>query len=392
MALVAISQQKTLGQLVKEMNDARNKLYTPPNGAWPVYSDAFDVLEGMIDDVKDDLKALYGIKIDSTSPKDATVKVKKSVTLSEEIKTALAAVETKRSEVEDLWLDAYDAWQAYHNTVAAYNSHPHVSPEERLDVPGLDKFVATSLYTCHGPCEYPFETDSLAQVSHQAYCSEKHGTSGTTGVTYYLCSGSCPRSSQHWKECRATSCSVLFPPPENEHEADYYDHKVKCSESVYSALNPNAKCGEEYYTCQNSSCPESNTHWSGSTPPPSPSYHACGVHETSVSGDHSLQASCSASNANGSCTVSGFYACDGHSHVYPSPTLCPANSWTGCGSTTSDATTCGSGHTYYTCNPSAVSWHTADRTCSRTGCNATYTDCSRGSETKHCLGKYKWHK
>lgn len=128
------------------------------------------------------------------------------------------------------------------------------------------------------------------------------------------------------------------------------------------------------------------------------SYHACGNHETSVSGDHSLQASCSASNANGSCTVSGFYACDGHSHVYPSPpdppspTLCPANSWTGCGSTTSDATTCGSGHTYYTCNPSAVSWHTADRTCSRTGCNATYTDCSRGSETKHCLGKYKWHK
>lgn len=133
-------------------------------------------------------------------------------------------------------------------------------------------------------------------------------------------------------------------------------------------------------------------------PPSSPSYHSCGNHETSVSGDHSLQASCSASNANGSCTVSGFYACDGHSHVYPSPpdppspTLCPANSWTGCGSTTSEATTCGSGHTYYTCNPSAVSWHTADRTCSRTGCNATYTDCSRGSETKHCLGKYKWHK
>ncbi len=101
-ALVAISQQKTLGQLVKEMNDARNKLYTPPDGAWPVYSDAFDVLEGMIDDVKDDLKALYGIKIDSTSQIDAAVKVKKSVTLSEEIKTALAAVETKREEVEDL--------------------------------------------------------------------------------------------------------------------------------------------------------------------------------------------------------------------------------------------------------------------------------------------------
>ena len=129
-------------------------------------------------------------------------------------------------------------------------------------------------------------------------------------------------------------------------------------------------------------------------PPSSPSYHACGVHETSVSGDHSLQASCSASNANGSCTVSGFYACDGHSHVYPSPptVVCPANRWTSCGGTVSHETTCGAGHTYYTCNPSAVSWHQTPRTCSRSGCNSTYTNCSRGSDTKHCLGKYKWHK
>lgn len=53
---------------------------------------------------------------------------------------------------------------------------------------------------------------------------------------------------------------------------------------------------------------------------PSPTYHACGDHLTSVSGDHSLQASCTSTDSNGnSCTVTSFYACDGHSHSYPSP-------------------------------------------------------------------------
>ena len=83
-------------------------------------------------------------------------------------------------------------------------------------------------------------------------------------------------------------------------------------------------------------------------PPPSPTYHACGVHETSVSGDHSLQASCTSTDSNSNtCTVTNFYACDSHTHSYPappptptptpppeptptptpppSPTLCPAN-------------------------------------------------------------------
>ena len=151
------------------------------------------------------------------------------------------------------------------------------------------------------------------------------------------------------------------------------------------------------------------------TPPPSPTYHACGEHETSVSGDHSLQASCSLTDSNGNyCTVTNFYACDSHTHSYPtppptptptptpppeptptppppSPTLCPANAWTGCGSTTSHATTCGGGHTYYTCNPSAVSWHQTSRTCKRSSCGASYTNCTRGDGT--CSGgDYIWHK
>ncbi|MDE0313862.1 MAG: hypothetical protein OXM61_03090 [Candidatus Poribacteria bacterium] len=72
-----------------------------------------------------------------------------------------------------------------------------------------------------------------------------------------------------------------------------------------------------------------------------PSYHACGVHETSVSGDHSaagcgvsghyvcdgsdhsLQASCTTTNASGqSCTASSFYACQTHTHQYPTTATC----------------------------------------------------------------------
>lgn len=74
-----------------------------------------------------------------------------------------------------------------------------------------------------------------------------------------------------------------------------------------------------------------------------------------------------------------YYTCNSgavsyHSgHTTPTPTLtprpvpapeprvvCPANGWTNCQGAVSHAKTCGRGHTYYTCNPSAVdahSWH-----------------------------------
>ncbi len=140
-----------------------------------------------------------------------------------------------------------------------------MSPEERLDVPGLDKFVAPSLYTCHGPCEYPFETDSLAQVSHQAYCSEKHGTSSTTGVTYWTCNGNttCDRSDEHWRVCGG-SCGQKFAPRRINRGQGNYDyvanspHYVTCSEST---------CNRKYYTCENSTCPDSSTHSSSSSSP-----------------------------------------------------------------------------------------------------------------------------
>ena len=158
------------------------------------------------------------------------------------------------------------------------------------------------------------------------------------------------------------------------------------------------------------------------TPTPSPTYHACSVHETSVSGDHSLQASCSSTDSNGNyCTVTNFYACDSHTHSYPTPpptptptpppeptptpppsslttVVCGANGWTGCTIQSSDGNACrvdpcdsGCGSYYWSCSTSGVSWHKTSRTCKRTNCGASYTNCTRGDGM--CSGgQYTWHK
>lgn len=77
-ALIAVSQQKPLTQLVAEKDKAFRELYTPPDGAWPVYESEFDVLQDRIQTVMTKVKAQRGIRIDSTDPKDNTQKVKKS--------------------------------------------------------------------------------------------------------------------------------------------------------------------------------------------------------------------------------------------------------------------------------------------------------------------------
>jgi len=151
-----------------------------------------------------------------------------------------------------------------------------------------------------------------------------------------------------------------------------------------------------YYACQGE-----HTHKYQTTTPTTPSqpqvtYHACGIHRSSVSGDHSLQASCSETNSNGDrCTVTSFYACQSHTHRYPAPppktpdpppppkSACPADSWSKCGGSTSHAATCSAGHSYYTCASQA--WH-KDRTCTR--CSQTYQDCTNSSSA--CQSNH-WH-
>ncbi|MDE0326006.1 MAG: hypothetical protein OXN27_18980 [Candidatus Poribacteria bacterium] len=73
------------------------------------------------------------------------------------------------------------------------------------------------------------------------------------------------------------------------------------------------------YTVTIGSSDSTTTPTSTPSTPSTPSYHACGSHTTDVSGDHTLQASCTSTDSNGQyCTVTSFYACQTHTHVYPS--------------------------------------------------------------------------
>ena len=139
------------------------------------------------------------------------------------------------------------------------------------------------------------------------------------------------------------------------------------------------------------------------------SLHPCNIHNTSESGDHSYQASCSSTDENGSyCTGINFYACS-HSHTYPDPPAnpptpspttiaCGAASWTGCSVKSSDGEAClvdpcdsGCGSFYWSCSSGGVSWHKTPRTCKRENCGASYTNRTRGNGT--CSnGAYIWHK
>lgn len=118
------------------------------------------------------------------------------------------------------------------------------------------------------------------------------------------------------------------------------------------------------------------------TPSP-PTMHACGVHATTVSGDHShkippcgddthamyacqigsdhsmMIASCSETNEHGdTCEVTNFYACQNHADQYPTRVEC---GYSGCNdmvlSRNEHRTTCMNGHLYWSCNPSGHDWH-----------------------------------
>ena len=134
-------------------------------------------------------------------------------------------------------------------------------------------------------------------------------------------------------------------------------------------------------------------------PPPSPTYHACGEHETSVSGDHSLQASCSSTDSNGNyCTVTNFYACQSHTHSYPAPPPPPPTvscARSECGEQVSDrlkhrvdnCSNCNA--VYWTCYPNAIYDHETTFTCRRSGCGQSFTRCSN-TPTSCQSANYHW--
>ncbi len=115
---------------------------------------------------------------------------------------------------------------------------------------------------------------------------------------------------------------------------------------------------------------------------------------------------CGAGHSYWGCNPTAVSAHAGHTKQPDPPKIvCPANSWTKCGGTSSHSTTCKAGHSYYSCNPSAVSshkWHVkAGVNCPAhawTNCNGATSHaktCGRGHKYYTCnasaVTAHKWH-
>ena len=139
------------------------------------------------------------------------------------------------------------------------------------------------------------------------------------------------------------------------------DHKTYISSCSETENGRTCNNSSGYYECS----PHSHTY---------PSYHACGVHLRSATGNHSLRSFCWSRDSNGyGCTVTNFYACDGHSHTYPN----------------SADVTCAAGHTYSSThrNVSYLNNYHRTRTCRRSGCGQSWQACVNGWTAPRCLAR-----
>ena len=270
-----------------------------------------------------------------------------------------------------------------HEDTACVGSCGNLGPE-RWAVP--DTYGNISYGTIKKKRPYTGNGWQLATiVEHKTRCGVRlQGSDWTCGYHYYKCNSSntCPNALNH-------AGSSNPPPTDNTPNCDDCTDGGSC-------------CGasDDPPPSENPVVPPPPT----PTPSPSPTYHACGEHETSVSGDHSLQASCTSTDSNGNtCTVTSFYACDSHTHAYPAPppppttVACGGASYTGCSGASSRtehhvplcSKGCGKG--YWTCGEYAYQ-HTDEKTCRREGCDARLTECQNGPSKCVRPGKAAaWH-
>ena len=297
------------------------------------------------------------------------------------------------------------AWTAYSLVVSGHNSSNHGGPYTYGSAHTISKYQPPSLneglpsFTCPGGgCSIRWTMPSDARESHDARCGSSDDPYNTSlqgcNKVYYTCNTS--ENSRHkpvdcglykWLETTHSWAETACP-------ADYrkcMPGRIQREHStLITGVNVTSTCGGSRPS--DSTPPSENPIVSPPpppTPPPSPTYHACGEHETSVSGDHSLQASCTSTDSNGNtCRVTSFYACDSHTHSYPSPpppttVACGGASYTGCSGATSrtehhvpSCSHCNNG--YWTCGQYAYR-HTTQNTCRRPGCGVTYYECQNGA-------------
>ena len=318
---------------------------------------------------------------------------------------------------------AIEAW--YENGRAADHYNAHVSPGEYLIAtppPEEPSDIKWPSFSCpDGSCGLSWLLPSSARTAHFAKCGTKDDPYNKTlkgcNEVFYTCNTA--ETARH----KPKDCGL---------------EKWKRTASGWSKI----ACGSDYRACsqnqqwhatvlgtnQISLCGPASSSNPVASPPPTPtptdgtpncpdctahcsspcngsvSYHACGVHETTVSGDHSLQASCTSTDANGnSCTVTNFYACDNHSHVYPTPpppptptlVLCSACNGTYDPNNASEKSqhtyqtfACGV-HSGYPCSNQWTSEHSTEQTCRL--CGTTFYSCNNNGPCISDSGTFPKH-
>ncbi|MDE0634348.1 MAG: hypothetical protein OXI43_00655 [Candidatus Poribacteria bacterium] len=198
-------------------------------------------------------------------------------------------------------------------------------------------------YNCRDEAEHKLRTCNKPRVRYEGdYLVTK-----PCGIDYRRCMG---KKMDH------------DPSDGNPFKAPHFDTFDSSSTTTQQTTAPDSQVDNS------PNCEHCTNSCSACTQPTTPAMHPCGIHATSVSGDHSLQASCSLSNNwMRTCTVTNFYACQTHTCVFPTFQCGRASCTQAVADPNEHRRTCINGHNYWSCNTSplnGVEYHKT-RTCTR---------------------------
>ncbi len=191
--------------------------------------------------------------------------------------------------------------------------------------------------------------DGACSQGGRAVSANAHQTTCLAGHTYWSCNA--PSVLMHSKHTAPVVCPA--------------DSWTDCGGTVSHAAT--CPAGHSYYTCNSSSASTHSAHTAPPPPPPPPEDPVvCPADSwTDCGGTVSHAATCPAGHSYYTCNSSSASTHSAHTAPPPpppppeDPVVCPADSWTDCGGTVSHAATCAAGHSYYTCNSSSASTHSA---------------------------------
>ena len=292
-------------------------------------------VKSLVDGVFGGVDPIAGLKDAFGTALTVGLDMDEDIILTSLLDTAISATDTWYTEVGSKDKDRNKAYQAYLS--AWYAAHPNYAqspsgprPENKIwTVPQKKDFS----FRCYGNCSDTFTSPSSAKTGHQKSYWDRNYNKRFYGYD-------CPSvDNDDWQLCRG-GCGTEFPPIRyplyTTKTPQDGSHLSLCSEDHKFSFNPiNYTRLIYYYKCNGQTsdeCPNAHLHVddddddsTASTPDPTPdptpaakTYHACGVHETWQSGDHS-STYCYKTNENGTCTVGSYYACASHTCDFPDP-------------------------------------------------------------------------